>query len=275
MAKTGSCFTHDDLLKGDVNAPSTHGILKPPADAEIVEAAEREPLRTLLIVDDVEMNREILSEIFRGEYRVLTAENGQECLMLLENSESPISAVLLDLIMPGMTGLSVLERIQSDVYMASIPVIVTSSADETEFSLRAIELGATDFVSKPIDPRLVRLRVKNAIHKRETEELRAQNRYLLVQKSDENRHQNELRYMAEHDPLTNICNKATFYHKTKQMMDKAPDTTFVMIAFDVEKFRVINDIFGHDEGDRLLRYIAQRMQIIYGSHATYSRNRRG
>ena len=264
-------FYHDDLLSGDVNAPSTHGAFDAPADADVVAAEEREPLRTLLIVDDVEMNRELLCEIFREEYRLLTAENGQQCLKLMERSEIAIAAVLLDLLMPGMDGLEVLKRIRSDAYMASIPVIVTSSADEAEYSLKAIELGATDFINKPINPGLVRLRVKNAIHKRETEELRAQNRYLLVQKSEESRHQNELRYMAEHDALTGICNKAAFYNKTRLMIDKAPDTTFVMIAFDIEKFRVINDIFGHEEGDRLLRYIAQRMQTLYASQATYSR----
>ncbi|HNW86010.1 MAG TPA: diguanylate cyclase [Candidatus Limiplasma sp.] len=264
-------FYHDGLLTGDTNAPSTHGMLTEPADMEALTETQLEIRHTLLIVDDVEMNRDMLCEIFRDEYQVLTAESGQECLKQMENSEHPISAVLLDLMMPGMDGLKVLEKIQNDVYLASIPVIVTSSADEAEYSLKAIELGATDFVSKPIDPVLVRLRVKNAIHRREADELRAQNRYLLVQKSEESRHQNELRYIAEHDPLTNICNKATFYHKTRLMIDKDPDTAYVMIAFDIEKFRVINDIFGHDEGDRLLRYIAQRMQILYASNATYSR----
>ncbi|NLI20603.1 MAG: EAL domain-containing protein [Clostridiales bacterium] len=264
-------FYNDDLLKGDTNAPSAQGALLAPADPAVVADAQREAVRTLLIVDDVEMNRDMLSEVFRDDYRLLTAAGGEECLELMQRSESMVSAVLLDLIMPGMDGLEVLRRMQGDVYMSSIPVIVISAAEETEYSLKAVELGATDYVSKPINPRLVRLRVQNAIHKRETEELRAQNRYLLVQKSEESRHQNELRYIAEHDPLTNICNKAAFYHKTRQMLDKEPQTTFVMIAFDIEKFRVINDIFGHEQGDRLLRYIAQRMQTLYTHHATYSR----
>ena len=264
-------FYHEELNSGDITAPSSQTPFAPPEEEDVVIRSEAEEIRTLLIVDDVEMNREILREIFQNDYRLIMAESGTQCLQLLERSETTISAVLLDLIMPGMSGLDALERIQKDAFMSSIPVIVTSAADETEFSLKAIELGATDFVSKPIDPMLVRLRVKNAIHKRETEELRAQNRYLLVQKSDESRHQNELRYLAEHDPLTNICNKSSFYRKTKTMLDKAPDTTFVMIALDVEKFRVINDIFGHEEGDRLLHYIAQRLQAIYSSTATYSR----
>ncbi len=260
---------HEGLSGGDTTAPSAPGWLPTPEGDGPEDT--HEPERTLLIVDDVEMNRALLGEIFKDDFHLLFAENGQQCLDILLRSETPISAVLLDLIMPGLSGLTVLERIQNDAFMATIPVIVTSAADEMDYGLKAIELGATDFVSKPIDPRLVRLRVQNAVHKRETEELRAQNRYLLVQKSDESRHQDELRYMAEHDPLTNINNKATFYRKAKAMIDAAPDRQFVMIAFDIERFRLINDIFGHEEGDRLLHYIAQRMQAFYAGRGVFSR----
>lgn len=262
-------FYHEGLAGGEVFTPSAQSTPPLPEGGE--PGCRRGPKRTLLIVDDVEMNRALLGEIFQDDFCLLFAENGQQCMDMLLRSETPISAVLLDLIMPGLSGLKVLERIQNDAYMATIPVIVTSAADETDYGLKAIELGATDFVSKPIDPRLVRLRVQNAVHKRETEELRAQNRYLLVQKSDESRHQDELRYMAEHDPLTNINNKGTFYRKTRAMIDAAPDRQFVMIAFDIERFRLINDIFGHEEGDRLLHYLAQRMQSFYAGHATFSR----
>ncbi|MDD3410323.1 MAG: EAL domain-containing protein [Eubacteriales bacterium] len=227
--------------------------------------------RTLLVVDDVEINRELLAEIFRTEYHILMADCGEKALEFLQRSDSQISAVLLDLIMPGLNGLQVLEKMRGDAYLSTIPVVVVSSMSEQEGGLKAIELGASDFVSKPFDPRLVRLRVAGAIQKRENEELRAQNRYLLVQKSDESRHQNQLRYLAEHDSLTNICNKTAFYRKTKQMLEKLPDTAFAMIAFDIGHFRVINDIFGHEEGDRLLRYIAARLQSGLNGRATYGR----
>lgn len=263
-------FYHDGLAQGDANGFSDP-VHPAPEAALRAPVINREPQRTLLIVDDQEMNRELLGEIFRDDYQLLFAEDGQQCLDLLLRSETPISAVLLDLIMPGLGGLAVLERIQNDAYLASIPVIITSAAEEMEFSLRAIELGAVDFVSKPVDARLVRLRVKNAVHKREIEDLRAQNRYLLLQKSDESRHQDELRYLAEHDSLTNLHNKSTFYRKTRQMLEKYPDTQFVMIAFDIEKFRIINDIFGHEEGDRLLQYLAQRTQALYSVPSTFAR----
>ncbi len=262
---------HEELMDSDGTAPSAHTPFDAPAEPEALMQAEVRPERTLLIVDDVELNREILREIFKDEYKLLMAESGQTCLEWMGNSEAGVSAVLLDLLMPEMDGLEVLRRVQRDAYMASIPVIVISAAEEAEFSLRAIELGATDFVSKPFDPRLVRLRVHNAIQKRETEELRAQNRFLLVQKSDESRHQNELRYQAEHDALTGLCNEAAFFRKTRQMLDQHPDQPFVMVAFDIEKFRVINETFGYGEGDRLLCHIAERLRAVLAGRATYSR----
>lgn len=268
-------FYNEDLAGGDMTAPSASTMrFNTQDDAEMPEMPalpEQEQMRTLLIVDDVEMNRDILGEIFRADYNILMAGSGDEALNILQSSESSISAMLLDIIMPGRDGLSVLREMQKDAFLSTIPVVVISAAEETEYSIRAIDLGATDFVSKPIDPMLVRLRVKNAIHKRETDELRAQNRYLLVQKSDESRHQNQLRYLAEHDSLTKICNRAAFYQKTEALLKKNPNEPFVLISFDIEKFRVVNDIFGHDEGDRILRFIATRLQALVGTRGTYAR----
>ncbi len=265
-------FYCDDLANGDANAPSAPRLAGSELnDIDTPPEPAAEQMRTLLIVDDVEMNREILGEIFREEYSILMASSGDEALDILQSSENAISAMLLDLIMPGKDGLSVLGEMQEDAFLSTIPVVVISAAEEAEYSMRAIDLGATDFVGKPIDPALVKLRVKNAIHKRETDELRAQNRYLLVQKSDESRHQNQLRYLAEHDSLTKICNRAAFYQKTEALLKKNPDDTFVIISFDIEKFRVVNDIFGHDEGDRLLRFIATRLQALVGPKGTYAR----
>jgi diguanylate cyclase (GGDEF)-like protein len=261
----GALVDHADTLPSPIR-PYTD-----PSESEAAPAPPVEERRTLLLVDETEEAVSSFMTIFQDEYRLLTARSGEQCLALLERDGATISAMLLDLAVAGTSGLEVLSRMQRDAVLSTIPVIVTSTDAETKLGLEAVELGAMDFVSKPFDPRVLKIRVQSAIRKREAEELRAQNRYLLVQKSDESRHQNELRYIAEHDPLTNICNKAAFYRKTKLMLDKAPDIAFVMIAFDIEKFRLINDIFGHGEGDRLLRYIAQRMQTLFADSGTYSR----
>ncbi len=230
---------------------------------------DNQPERTLLLADASEECLTFLQGILQRDYRLIIVRSAEECLLSLQR-EPTISAVLMDLDLPGAGGTELLERIRLNEKLVSLPVIVTA-AEETELGMKAIELGAADMINKPFNPRLVRLRVKNAIRRQETEDLRVQNRFLLLQKNDESRHQNELRYIAEHDPLTSICNKAAFYRKTKLMLDAAPNQTFLMIAFDIEKFRLINDIFGHEEGNRLLRYIAQRMQALYSGAGTYGR----
>ncbi len=236
-------------------------------------SAEKKPghRHTLLITDDQRINRVLMREIFSDVYDILEAKNGREALEILRNPQHSISAMVLDLIMPEVSGLDVLGEMNKDVYYQTIPVIVISSADEDEFGMKALELGAVDFVNKPIDERIVRLRVRNAIIRRESEELRAQNRDLLVQRSDETRHQNQLRYIADHDALTHICNKSAFYRKTKDMLEKHKDVTYCLVSFDVQRFRAVNDIFGHEEGDKLLKFIATQMRNMLGHDGTYTR----
>lgn len=262
-------FVFYDRTQAPATAPS-HGILKAQELSPSVrsQSAHR---HTLLIVDDQPINRAILREIFCASYDLLEASNGREALDTLRNAPQTISAMLLDLLMPEVSGLDVLEEMNGDAYYQTIPVIVVSAADEEEYSLKAIELGAVDFVTKPIDERLVRLRVRNAIFRRETENLRAQNRELLVQRAGETRHQNQLRYLAEHDSLTHICNKNAFYRKTRAMLDGRPDAAFCIVTFDIQRFRAVNDIFGHEEGDRLLRFIAMQLRNDIGQDGTYSR----
>lgn len=136
---------------------------------------EKTDERTLLIVDDVALNRDILKAVLEDEYTVIEARGGREALRILERFEDAVSAVLLDIMMPDMNGLDVLKAIQEDPVLSMIPIIIVSSASEMDYGLRAIELGANDYINKPIDPVLVKLRVKSAIAKREVNELRAQN----------------------------------------------------------------------------------------------------
>lgn len=230
-----------------------------------------EQRHTLLVVDDQRINRVILREIFQDSYTVMEASNGREALEILRSTPQAISAMVLDLMMPEVDGLDVLRAMNEDAYYQSIPVIVVSAAAEDEYSVKAIELGAVDFVTKPINERLVRLRVRNAIFRREMENLRAQNRDLLVQRAEEARHQNQLRYLAEHDSLTHICNKSAFYRNTREMLEERAGTDFCIVSFDIQRFRAVNDIFGHEEGDRLLRYLAMQLQNVVGREGTYSR----
>ena len=125
-------------------------------------AAEQEkPL--IMIVDDSEMNRLILSEMLREDYRILEAESGEECLRLLEKNGTEISLILLDIVMPGMNGLEVLSDMSRQNWLESIPVIMISSEDSNVIVRRSYELGASDYISRPFDARVVYQRVSNTI----------------------------------------------------------------------------------------------------------------
>lgn len=141
--------------------------------------------RKMLIVDDNEANRITLHSVFKDDFQVELARNGAEAMIRLRHLGSSIAIVLLDLEMPGMNGYEVLQRMQNNVELRTIPVIVVSGDDDVQSSLKAIELGAAEFVTKPVDFNLIRIRVKSAISKADNERLRAQNSYLQLQRDEE------------------------------------------------------------------------------------------
>ena len=129
-------------------------------DADTLEVSEfRKPL--LLIVDDAEMNRMILREIIGDEYEVIEAADGLEAVKLLQEHGKEISLVLLDIIMPKMGGFDVLSHMMSTDLIADVPVIMISGEHSDDAVLRAYELGASDYINRPFDARVVRQRVSN------------------------------------------------------------------------------------------------------------------
>ncbi len=212
--------------------------------------------RRMLVADDSETTRTLFSELFRGEYDVLEASNGAIAMELLKKYQNSIAVVLLDLLMPEKSGLEMLEEMRRDAALSSIPALAFSSADEMEYSAKAIGLGAVDFIHKPVDPALVKLRVSNAVTRRELDDLRSSNRLLLLQKEQETRSNANLLYLAEHDPLTDLYNKSAFLRAISEKMAVRTNVSYTLCYIDVDRLRVINEIFGHDEGDRLLRRVA-------------------
>ena len=117
----------------------------------------------ILIVDDSEMNREILKEILKEDYRILEAANGEECLEELERYGTGISLVLLDIVMPEMDGFEVLAVMNQNHWIEDIPVIMISSEDSESYIRRAYEMGVSDYISRPFDAKIVYQRVLNMI----------------------------------------------------------------------------------------------------------------
>ena len=133
----------------------------------------------ILLVDDSNMNRMLLREILGDGYHILEAENGQECLETLRAEAGNIALVLLDINMPGMDGFEVLKAMNANHTIEDTPVIMISSEDSDAAIRRSYELGASDYVNRPFDARIVYRRVSNTI------KLYAKQRRLVQMVSDQ------------------------------------------------------------------------------------------
>ncbi len=122
-----------------------------------------EPKKTLLIVDDVMINREMLKDIFEGQYELLEAENGEEAIEILDQNREKISLVFLDLVMPKKDGLEVMYHMSLNDMIKTIPVIMITGEATVESDVKAYELGAADIIYKPFEPAVVIRRAKNII----------------------------------------------------------------------------------------------------------------
>jgi putative two-component system response regulator len=150
----------------------------------------------VLVVDDMDINRDILAEILEEQYSVICAENGRKAIEIMKEHELELAVILLDLIMPVMDGYEVLEYMNINGYLDKIPVLVISGENSISVEKKCLDLGASDFIRKPFDNALVRKRVKNIaelysyknnledIIKQQLETLRQQNHLLQIQKEE-------------------------------------------------------------------------------------------
>lgn len=130
---------------------------------------EATPAR-ILVVDDNEMNRDMLSRrLERQGYEVSIAENGLRALELMQ--ENPFDLVLLDIMMPRMTGYEVLEHVKADDALRDIPIIMISAVDDLDSVVRCIEMGAEDYLFKPFNPVLLKARIGASLDKKRARDL--------------------------------------------------------------------------------------------------------
>lgn len=189
--------------------------------------------RKLLIAEDQPVNQKILQTILQEEYNLVFANNGREALDLLLREGTQISAVLLDLIMPEMDGYAVLQAMQKDTILSGIPVIVMTQENRESEELRSLSLGAYDFLTKPYRPEIIKRRIDKAITLRETAAIL-------------NR--------VERDNLTGLYNKDFFYTCCERSLKENPEYLYDIVCMDIDKFKLVNDLYGKAEGDKLLRH---------------------
>lgn len=194
--------------------------------------------RTVLIVDDQEINRKILGQLLASEYDMLYACNGEEALECLKEHSDTISAVLLDIVMPVMDGYQVLEEMKKTPEISKVPVIVASQKDGTEDEIKALALGAQDFIAKPYKVEIIRHRLSNIITFRETA--------AMVNKS-------------QRDELTGLYNKQFFGQKLQELLQNNPDNKYDLLSFGIERFKLVNDTYGMRCGDEVLAYVGSKI----------------
>ncbi|MFI3135618.1 MAG: response regulator [Methylococcaceae bacterium] len=137
------------------------GIQAEPRVVKPIAHAVREPVRpTILIVDDIADNLMLLSDLFKDEYRVRIAQAAEKALAICQ-SDNPPDLVLLDIMMPGMDGFEMARRMREHPLSENIPVIFVTAMTGDDIRLKGLELGAVDFVTKPIDPDMLKPRVRN------------------------------------------------------------------------------------------------------------------
>ncbi|NCB94535.1 MAG: response regulator [Clostridia bacterium] len=178
--------------------------------------------RTILVVDDQDINRKILGRLLMNEYEILYAKNGLEAMEKLHENANVISAVLLDIVMPEMDGYAVMEAMGKDTILSKIPIIVSSQKDGDDAEIRALSMGAQDFIAKPYKADIIRHRLKNTIRLRETA--------AIINR-------------AERDELTGLYNKQFFLEKVRERIDRNPEEEYDLLCFGVERFKLINDTF--------------------------------
>ncbi|MDD4844157.1 MAG: EAL domain-containing protein [Anaerotignum sp.] len=218
--------------------------------------------KTILIADDAEPNRLLLKKIFGGEYYVAEAVNGLEVLEKLRQLPN-VAVLILDIMMPQMDGFGVLEAMQKDEYFRTIPTVMITANNEEDIQIRALSYGATDIMTKPFNPQIILHRIKNIMARKESERLAEQNRAYEL----------ELRLM-DTDEKSGLFNKNAFHRYTAKMLRKYPRKKFVLVRWDIDNFKVYNDWFGTEAGDKYLKKIGiffQKYQQKDAGIKTYAR----
>ena len=207
----------------------------------------------VLVIDDDRVDREILKTILSNDYYVVEAKDGQEGFDFLARYEQEVKCVIVDIYMPVLDGYGFLNKINE--HGLKIPVIVTTSDSGEDTQVKVLAEGAWDFIVKPYNADIVKLRVQNAIMRTE---------FFAFKK---------LKYIAEYDTLTGIFNKDKFLKKTRIMLDNNRDKQFAFIRFDIDRFQLVNSFYGVNEGDRFIKYIAVGLENLanHRSNLTYGR----
>ena len=236
-ADIGTCFTL--RLPAPEPLPGTDPV--PALDEATLplnaSASTSEKAGTVLIVDDTKVTRHLVQSILSKDFRIMLAESGPEALDLCAVEKPDL--IVLDVVMPDMDGYTVCRNLKSNPATEAIPIIFLTSLVGKSYETQALEAGAIDFITKPINPDVVYARVKNHVEMK--------------------RAQDHLKDLSLLDGLTGIANRRAFdraldYEWRRGIRSRKP---LSVIMGDVDFFKRYNDSLGHQQGDACLRAVAE------------------
>lgn len=196
---------------------------------------------TILVVDDMTTTLLLLHDLLKDTYEVKIAKSGTKALEILE-SPNDIDLILLDIEMPDMNGYDVCKRIKNNETIKNIPIIFITGRTSQEDEEYGLNLGAIDYITKPFNKAIVKLRIKNYLD--------------LKIKND------MLEKLSMYDGLTNIKNRRYFdetFEKTFSEI-KRDKKSLAVLMIDIDFFKPYNDNYGHGQGDETLRKVAKALE---------------
>lgn len=202
--------------------------------------------RTILVVDDTKENLDIIIEIL-SEYDVIPSTNGADAIDILESED--VSLILLDIMMPDLDGFEVCKIIKSNPKIKNIPIIFLTAKSDEESIECAYDIGGVDYVTKPFKPKELLVRIKTQLRLKSIID--------------------ELENLASLDYLTQIYNRRKFFNLGNEVFKKNQNITLVMA--DIDKFKSINDTYGHNVGDIVIKSFAKFLKDILDRESIFAR----
>ncbi len=248
----------------------------------------------ILVVDDVPDNREVLTRrLQRRGFEVVEAGGGNDALAAVEREDFDV--ILLDIMMPDLSGNDVLKKIRETRNDFELPVIMVSAKSQSEDVVESLELGANDYVTKPVDFAVAMARINAQLARKRlaeqertekqsfaakaanlsqtVETLRRTSQSLEEELRQRRQSEERLHYMAFHDGLTGLLNRTAFRERLGEAIASASagGHDLALLFIDLDRFKAVNDVHGHEAGDKLLVHVAGRLTEVARPEASVAR----
>lgn len=211
------------------------------AGAELATLQGLQERPKVLLVDDQPLNIQVLHQVFQADCQVFAATDGSQAVQIALAKQPDL--ILLDVVMPELDGYAVCAQLKADPLTAHIPVIFVTGHRDEESEARGLDAGAVDFISKPVNARIVRARARTHIQLKRQSDL--------------------LRQLVYVDGLTGVANRRRFDEMSRIEWDRANrrQAPLCLAMVDVDWFKHYNDALGHQAGDECLRAVAQALGV--------------